>query len=94
MLKLIIGEWQKLNSQKIILLIVGTLLVFNIGFAAFEYLNQESEEVSINWKQELLNQNVELQQNLNEVPKGSLVSGNNQREIILNEYRVEQDLPP
>jgi len=95
MFKLIIGEWKKFFSQKIILIVVIILLLLNIGCAAYKYIEQNENDNSFeNWRVHLEERNVLLYQSIPELTKGSLMYVNNQKKILLNEYRLINNLPP
>ncbi|MEG9295995.1 ABC transporter permease subunit [Mangrovibacillus sp. Mu-81] len=91
--RLLIGEWKKLKSQKIILMVALAILTLNIGCVIY-MKSLDGESVSDNWKEQLAGRNVILQENLEKYPKGSLMSTSAQKEMLINEYRLSENVKP
>ncbi|KGX85045.1 ABC transporter permease [Pontibacillus litoralis] len=93
MFKILLGEWKKLRSQNIILLVVAVFLILNVGGAIYKS-TQTTEPTSDNWKMSLASQNEVLQKEIKKLPEGSLMSSSHEKTILINEYRIAENLKP
>lgn len=93
MINLIWGEWKKLVKQKIILMIMVTLLLLTMGCGVYKKMMNE-DSIQGDWKQSLISKNQLLEKQINEAPPGSLTSTYNQKQILINEYRIKEDIKP
>ncbi len=96
MVQLIYNEWEKIFKQVSTYLMIGFIVMIVIAFGGItKYLDLKAEQRAENWKEELLAENKSLQQAIEET---KVVTPSykefTQRQIALNEYRVEHDLPP
>ncbi|HLU23176.1 ABC transporter permease [Lederbergia graminis] len=97
MLKLIQNEWVKIFKQISTFIMIGLFVLLIIASGALvKYLESKEEPQANNdWKQELAAANEQSKRDLEEIPmitptmKEFLM-----KDIAINEYRIEHDLPP
>lgn len=96
MLSLVRNEWEKLFRQKSTYLMIGLLILVLIASGGIgKYMEKDRAGNSKDWKQELKSQNAELLQE----PEGAQITTPSmkefiQKEVAVNEYRIERNLPP
>ncbi|BDG48326.1 ABC transporter permease subunit [Parageobacillus sp. KH3-4] len=89
---LIYNELLKIVKQKFFIAPCIILLVPVIILGRWEYVDlQKEKHAGTDWKQELIEQNEKIQQ---ELTKGNLSAKRLQDELKLNEYRLEHNIPP
>lgn len=99
MLRLIQNEWIKIFKQISTYIMIGFLLVVVLAAGGLsKYIESQEEPVSVNWKEELQSQNAVNQELLSNPDEGVVLApsyvGFLEREIALNEYRIEHNIPP
>lgn len=91
--KLILNEWIKIIKRPGTIVMAGLLLVSVIAFGIMSRIDQP--EPNPNWKQQLTQQNNDMKSTLEQVgDSNSILKQNYQPSIAINEYRIENNLPP
>lgn len=96
MLNLVHNEWVKIFKQISTYIMIGLLVVLVMAAGALtKYLDSKASEPKSDWKQELTAENNALKQNMEgaKFVAPSLKEYTN-RQIAINEYRIEHDLEP
>jgi ABC-2 type transport system permease protein len=89
---LIYNELLKIVKQKLFIAPCIILFIPVIIFGRWDYLDMQKEKhAGKDWKQELIEQNEKIQQ---ELTRGNLSAKRLQDEFKLNEYRLEHNIPP
>jgi ABC-2 type transport system permease protein len=89
---LIYNELLKIVKQKLFIAPCIILLIPVIILGRWDYLDMQKEKhAGKDWKQELIEQNEKIQQ---ELTRGNLSAKRLQDELKLNEYRLEHNIPP
>ncbi|MGG3574242.1 ABC transporter permease subunit [Bacillus gobiensis] len=92
--KLILNEWIKIIKRPGTIVMAGLLLVSVIAFGIMNRTSEQAES-NPNWKQQLTETNKEMNTALKEVgDSNSVLKQNYQQTISINEYRIENNLPP
>jgi ABC-2 type transport system permease protein len=94
MLSLIQNENMKIYRRIGTWIMLGLLVIIVFAGALMEKYSPVQEQASNNWKNDLRQQNLHMQQMVNEgnVPKPILEQ--NQKNIAINQYRIDHDLSP
>ncbi|MBS4220380.1 ABC transporter permease [Bacillus sp. FJAT-49711] len=96
MLNLIKNEWIKIFKQVSTYIMIGFLLLVIIGAGGItKYVESKEEPVNENWKQVLVKQNEQNKAELDNVEFAApSLKEYYSKEIAINEYRIEHNLPP
>ncbi|MCM3110946.1 ABC transporter permease [Lederbergia lenta] len=96
MLNLIQNEWIKIFKQVGTYIMIGLVVLLVIGTGVLtKYLDSTVEPVNDNWKQQLSEQNKVSEQDVEEIPMMTpSMKEFLKKDIAINEYRMEHDLPP
>ncbi len=92
MLNLIQNEWIKIFRQVGTYIMLGLLVLLLIGTGVITKIyDTNPETVNDKWKEQLIEENVMLEQNIEEMP---LMKEYFTKELAINNYRIQHDLPP
>ncbi|MCL1695622.1 MULTISPECIES: ABC transporter permease subunit [unclassified Lysinibacillus] len=87
-------ELYKIIKKKFIMIFLGFLTLIVIGAAVYNVFQiQESNQVN-DWKSELESRNIRLAEANENLAETSLAYVSNKEKIILNEYRIENNIKP
>ncbi|WP_117169281.1 ABC transporter permease [Paraliobacillus sediminis] len=95
MVNLVVNEWVKIIRKKSTLIMIGCMILFVIGFAGIlKYTETANEQAhDTNWKQA-----VETQISSDQAALGANANARMdmfyERNIAINEYRIENNIPP
>ncbi|ASS70416.1 ABC transporter permease [Bacillus atrophaeus] len=92
MLNLIYNEWIKIFSRVGTWVMIGILGVSMVGFALLSN-HFSSDETNPKWKQELQAENADMKKQIKDNPGNDIFVKNLKKEIAVNEYRIEHNLP-
>ncbi|KYD03116.1 ABC transporter permease [Bacillus atrophaeus] len=92
MLNLIYNEWIKIFSRVGTWVMIGILGVSMVGFALLSN-HFSSDEANPKWKQELQAENADMKKQIKDNPGNDIFVKNLKKEIAVNEYRIEHNLP-
>ncbi|WP_340640381.1 ABC transporter permease [Bacillus atrophaeus] len=92
MLNLIYNEWIKIFSRVGTWVMIGILGVSMVGFALLSN-HFSSDEANLKWKQELQAENADMKKQIKDNPGNDILVKNLKKEIAVNEYRIEHNLP-
>ncbi|MBS4198273.1 ABC transporter permease [Bacillus sp. FJAT-49732] len=96
MLNLIKNEWIKIFKQVSTYIMIGFLLLVIIAAGGItKYVESKEKPANENWKQELIAQNEQYKKQLADVELAApSLKEFYSKEIAINEYRIEHNLPP
>ncbi|MFT4416551.1 ABC transporter permease [Fredinandcohnia humi] len=94
MLSLILNERRKLYKQKSTMIMVLLLSLIIIGTGFFAKYDENRRNVPEDWKEELLQENKESQEMMKDEKLPSSVKYQLQKDIDLNNYRIENNQEP
>ncbi|WP_345240723.1 ABC transporter permease [Pontibacillus salipaludis] len=93
MMNLIQNEHMKLYKRLGTWVMIGLILFAVLGLGGFTAFIMESNE-NTNWKENLQTENAQLQKQLEESPLKGAGATYVQKQVAINEYRIDQDIPP
>ncbi|GGD08598.1 ABC transporter permease [Pontibacillus salipaludis] len=93
MMNLIQNEHMKLYKRLGTWVMIGLILFAVLGLGAFTAFIMESNE-NTNWKENLKIENAQLQKQLEESPLKGAGETYVQKQVAINEYRIDQDIRP
>lgn len=92
MLNLIQNEWIKVFKQIGTYIMIGLLVLLVMGLGAInKYSDSTAKPVDDKWKEHLAESNKQSEQDMKEMP---MVEEFLKKDIAINNYRIEHDLPP
>lgn len=98
MLRLVQNEWIKIFKQISTYIMIAFLIVIVIAVGGIsKYVNSQDNAVSTDWKKELQTQiqsDKETLSNPNDIVMAPSLTGFLEKQIAINEYRIEHDIPP
>ncbi|SDJ61981.1 ABC transporter permease [Salimicrobium halophilum] len=93
LLKLIQNENMKLYKRLGTWIMIGIIIIAVLGIGVFSKFFMDSGE-NTNWQQRLEAENLQLERQLEESPFQSAGEAYVTKQIAINNYRIDQDIPP
>jgi ABC-2 type transport system permease protein len=90
---LIVNEWVKIFKRKATYIMIGILALIILASSIIISISNTEQPSDINWKTQLQNENKDMEANLGSVP-GEQNKAYMKKQIAINNYRIEHNMPP